>query len=234
MANCQNCNKKKPWGEKWIKGKEIQDGAVQMGIQDRKHIGTLESEKDICMDCIMKIWSNHPVEFTEYFNENATDAGREDARNSEAHQKIFRAAEALNQKSNKKIKSKPNVSALPSTSMSSNTSSGALPSGNLAQSSAPSAGYTTAEQLKQIADGQHDSFKKQWNKGALVEFKSERVVILHRMTGAIVQFLVAYDQVTKEGYRLMAIDEGKTVDGGAGFSGGLNAYFYFQKMDNVR
>ena len=40
--------------------------------------------------------------------------------------------------------------------------------------------------------------------------------------------------ITKEGYRLMAIDEGKTIQGGAGFSGGLNAYYYFQKMEYVK
>ena len=39
--------------------------------------------------------------------------------------------------------------------------------------------------------------------------------------------------LTKEGYRLMAIDEGKTGTGG-GLSGGVNAYFYFQKMKYVK
>jgi len=55
------------------------------------------------------------------------------------------------------------------------------------------------------------------------------------MWGSQVQFIVAFDDLTKEGYRLMAIDEGK--EGGqasGGFTGGVNAYFYFQKMEYVR
>jgi len=47
-----------------------------------------------------------------------------------------------------------------------------------------------------------------------------------------VQFCVACDQLTKEGYRLMAIDEGQEVSSG-GWRGGVNAFFYFQKMKYV-
>ena len=88
--------------------------------------------------------------------------------------------------------------------------------------------------LKQIVDSQHDSYKQQWRKNRVIEFKNERIAILQRQSGSIVQFIVAFDQVTKEGYRLMAIDEGKTIQGGAGFSGGINAYYYFQKMEYVK
>jgi len=51
--------------------------------------------------------------------------------------------------------------------------------------------------------------------------------------GAQVEFIIAYDDLTAEGYRLMAIDEGKQASSG-GISGGVNAYFYFQKMESVR
>jgi hypothetical protein len=34
--------------------------------------------------------------------------------------------------------------------------------------------------------------------------------------------------MTREGYWLMAIDEGKTGDSGS-FMGGINSYYYFQK-----
>ena len=53
------------------------------------------------------------------------------------------------------------------------------------------------------------------------------------MWGQQVQFIVAFDQVTREGFRLMAIDEGKEASAG-GFSGGTSSYYYFQKMDYVR
>ena len=76
-------------------------------------------------------------------------------------------------------------------------------------------------------------YKAQWHKDGIIQFKNERIAILQRMWGAQVQFIVAFDEVTKEGYRLMAIDEGKTANAG-GFSGGANAYFYFQKMEYVK
>ena len=67
-----------------------------------------------------------------------------------------------------------------------------------------------------------------------IQFKNDKIAILKRAQGAQVQFIVAYDQLTREGFRLMSIDEGATVDGGAGFSGGISSYYYFQKMDYVR
>jgi len=39
--------------------------------------------------------------------------------------------------------------------------------------------------------------------------------------------------LTKEGYRLMAQDEGKSGSSG-GLSGGVDSYYYFQKMEYVR
>lgn len=93
----------------------------------------------------------------------------------------------------------------------------------------------TLAQLKQFIGLKHDQYKAQWDKSGIVQFKSEHVAILQRMWGSQVQFIVAYDQLTKEGYRLMAIDEGKTGgQASGGFTGGVNAYFYFQKMEFVR
>ena len=76
-------------------------------------------------------------------------------------------------------------------------------------------------------------YKDNWNKNGIVQFKNERIAILQRVWGAQVQFIVAFDDLTKEGYRLMAIDEGKT-GGGDGYSGGVNSYYYFQKMKFVK
>ena len=93
--------------------------------------------------------------------------------------------------------------------------------------------FTSAEQLRAMTKSLHDQTKANWGKNGVVQYKDEGLVILQRMWGQQVQFIVACAQITKEGYRLMAIDEGKEGSSG-GFSGGVNAYFYFQKMDYVR
>ena len=95
---------------------------------------------------------------------------------------------------------------------------------------------SSSEQKKRLTELQKRSpkYKVEWDKNGIIQFKNERIAILQRMWGAQVEFIVAFDDLTNEGYRLMAIDEGKTADGGAGFSGGANAYFYFQKMEYVK
>ena len=92
---------------------------------------------------------------------------------------------------------------------------------------------TTSKELTSLTDLRHNQTKAQWDKNGIVQYKDEAIAILQRRWGSQVQFIVACSQVTKEGYRLMAIDEGKEGSSG-GFSGGVNAYFYFQKMDYVR
>lgn len=91
------------------------------------------------------------------------------------------------------------------------------------------------EQMKHEIGLKHDQFKSQWDKNGVIQFKNEHIAILQRTWGAQVQFIIAYDQLTKEGYRLMAIDEGKSGgQASGGFTGGVNAYFYFQKIDYVK
>ena len=77
-----------------------------------------------------------------------------------------------------------------------------------------------------------EDYKLKWNKNGIIQFKNERIAILKRMLGSQVEFIVAFDELTEEGYRLMAHDEGTEVTAG-GFSGGANSYFYFQKIDFV-
>ena len=76
-------------------------------------------------------------------------------------------------------------------------------------------------------------YKTKWNKNGIIQFKNERIAILKRAIGSQVEFIVAYDDLTKEGYRCIAHDEGKE-GGGSGLTGGLNSFFYFQKMEFVR
>ncbi|HXV66839.1 MAG TPA: hypothetical protein VD731_06425 [Nitrosopumilaceae archaeon] len=80
-----------------------------------------------------------------------------------------------------------------------------------------------------------NQYKPFWNKNGIIQYKTDRIAILQRAWGRQVEFIIAFDDLTREGYRLMAIDEGK--QGGqssGGFTGGVNAYFYFQKMKYVK
>jgi hypothetical protein len=71
-------------------------------------------------------------------------------------------------------------------------------------------------------------YKAQWLKNGIIQFKNERMAILKRQIGAQVEFIIAFDDLTGEGYQLKAIDEGRSVDGGIG-AGGTTSYYYFQK-----
>lgn len=75
-------------------------------------------------------------------------------------------------------------------------------------------------------------YKKKWNKTGIIQFKNERIAILNRSVGAQVEFIIAFDDLTAEGYELKAIDEGKTGNS-EGFSGGINSYYYFQKNESL-
>jgi len=75
-----------------------------------------------------------------------------------------------------------------------------------------------------------DQYKLLWEKNGIIQFKNERIAILKRQWGAQVEFIIAFDDLTKEGYELKAIDEGKTQEGGLGQSGGVSSYYYFQKL----
>ena len=75
-------------------------------------------------------------------------------------------------------------------------------------------------------------YKKKWNKNGIVQFKNERIAILQRAFGVQVEFIIAFDDLTAEGYELKAIDEGKTGNA-QGMSGGVNSYFYFQKNESL-
>jgi hypothetical protein len=51
-----------------------------------------------------------------------------------------------------------------------------------------------------------------------------------RPLGAQVEFIIAFDDLTAEGYELKAIDEGESGNSES-FGGGINSYYYFQKND---
>jgi len=75
-------------------------------------------------------------------------------------------------------------------------------------------------------------FKERWDKNGVIEYKDDYCAILQRSFGRVVEFIIAYSDLTKQGYRLMAQDEGASV-GSSGISGGGKSYYYFQKIEYV-
>jgi hypothetical protein len=63
-----------------------------------------------------------------------------------------------------------------------------------------------------------DTYKPAWDKYGVIQYKSEHIAILQRRTGMQVE--LAFDDLPKEGYRLMALDERESS----------GEYFYFQSM----
>ena len=85
------------------------------------------------------------------------------------------------------------------------------------------------EERKKQLYARTEQYKPMWDKGGIIQFKNDKVAILHRSIGAQVEFIIAFDDLTREGYELKAIDGGKEAAGG-NFGGGLSSYYYFQKM----
>lgn len=73
-----------------------------------------------------------------------------------------------------------------------------------------------------------ESYKPMWDKEGVIQFKSEYVAILQRKLGMQVEFIIAFEDLTKEGYELKAIDEGSE----SSYSKGTNSIFYFQKLES--
>ena len=70
--------------------------------------------------------------------------------------------------------------------------------------------------------------KANWNKGGVYVWKSANTAVLQKRTGSQVQFYLAFEDLTQQGFVLRAQDEGR--EGSAsGFSGGINSFYFFQK-----
>ena len=76
------------------------------------------------------------------------------------------------------------------------------------------------------------SYKPRWDKNGVIQFKSEYICILQRKWRSQVEFIVAFEDLTRDGYRLMAIDSaGKSSDDIV--PAGTESYYYFQKMESA-
>jgi len=225
MANCFECEIKLGWNSTKATGKQMKNVQKLVGYSD--HILDSMNDKDVlCGDCNEKLIIRHALELYNYDKKTMSEKEMSNYSKTDMGKKVVQEAERL--LAEQQSTSSPTGGAIPSTSSAVPKSTSNTTSSN--QSNMES---ISADQLRALATSRHDEFKAQWDKNGLVQFKNDKIAILKRMVGQQVQFIVAYDKITEEGYRLMAIDEGITAQG-SGFSGGASAYFYFQKMDFVK
>jgi hypothetical protein len=73
-----------------------------------------------------------------------------------------------------------------------------------------------------------EAAKSNWNKSGVYVWKSTNTAVLQKVTGRQVQFYLAFEDLTQQGFVLKAQDEGREGSSG-GFSGGMNSFYFFQK-----
>jgi hypothetical protein len=73
-----------------------------------------------------------------------------------------------------------------------------------------------------------DIYKPVWDKDGVIQFKSDQIAILQRILGSQVEFIIAFEDLTKEGYELKAIETAKES---SSISDGIDSFYYFQKFN---
>ena len=76
-------------------------------------------------------------------------------------------------------------------------------------------------------------FKKMWRPESIVPFKTDAVAIPLFRKGKEEEFFVEFDNLTKEGYKLMANEEVKALEIGH-FGIDLGTLFLFQKLKYIK
>ncbi len=219
---CLGCGVEvKTWTETHHPGNKIIPLFLEMSISDPV-ISKMEDDDILCKKCVSKAFCRHAVTVYNYNQSKLMPEEFDQVLKSGEDWIPIAQAELGSSQQTQVSETSTENRAMPSTQSTSSTSSGLTPDR-----------ITTREELNRLTKSRHDQTKAQWDKNGIVQFKDEGLAILQRMWGSQVQFIVACSQITKEGYRLMAIDEGKEGSGG-GFTGGVNAYFYFQKIDYVK
>jgi hypothetical protein len=223
---CFACEGNIGWGAISGKGIEVKQGMIDMNYSSEL-FGRMNDDDVICGDCMHKESMIYAVEICEYWKKVKPEILKN------LKDLVVEAERITNEKLEKEEKEekrkwyKENKSKMGKNNQNSSNENIMPPFTKKNISS------TSVKDLNLLLITKHDKTKEQWDKNGIVQFKDEAIAILQRKWGSQVQFIIACSQLTKEGYRLMAIDEGKEGSSG-GFSGGVNAYFYFQKMDFVR
>lgn len=74
-----------------------------------------------------------------------------------------------------------------------------------------------------------ERYKCMWNKDSVVQFKSDSIAILQRKPASQVEFIIAFEDLTKQGYELKVIDTGKET---SSFSYSVDSFYYFQRFSD--
>ena len=77
-----------------------------------------------------------------------------------------------------------------------------------------------------------EAAKNKWNKNGVYVWKGDNTACLQKRHNGQVQFFLAFEDLTQEGFILKAQDEGKEGQAG-GFSGGMNSFYFFQRSNVV-
>lgn len=78
-----------------------------------------------------------------------------------------------------------------------------------------------------------DTIRGNIRKWSVIIYKDEYCAIVEKVGTNNVQFLKAFSDLTKEGYRLMVQDEGTSI-AFIGLQGGINSFYFFQKIKYVQ
>jgi hypothetical protein len=225
MGNCFVCEKKFGMIETMGKGKDLKKLQETLPYEDET-INQMSDKDALCVTCLHNLTLTHALDSYNHSKEILSEEDFQKMVNDPQNQELIEEAHRqLAEKEEIKQDEKIMHTIIDETPK--------IESPTIQQRSVNLSKSLSAAQLHMLTKTLHDQTKAQWDKNGIVQFKNDRIAILKRVVGQQVQFIVAYDQVTAEGYRLMAIDEGMTTQG-SGFSGGLTAFFYFQKMDYVR
>jgi len=224
---CFDCGKNLSFIDPKIDLKRLKKVAEINGYTD-KMITRMNTDDVICIDCSNKLDKKVEEQKLEALIRSNSNPTLPSNKHTLPSKKSTTKKKDVLPTSTTKVPKTTSSSGIAKVTTSSESAKTYTPSMNLSN-------YTSADQLRMMTKTLHDQTKAQWEKNGVVQYKDPGLVILQRMWGQQVQFIVACSQVTKEGYRLVAIDEGKSGgQASGGFTGGVNAYFYFQKMDYVR
>ena len=97
-------------------------------------------------------------------------------------------------------------------------------------------GDRVKKERKENLKSRVSQYKPLWDPMNVIQYKDDYCAILQRAGGERVEFLIAFSDLTKEGYRLVAQDKG-SQDIGLNVTKNITkkdtSYYYFQKIEYV-
>lgn len=65
-----------------------------------------------------------------------------------------------------------------------------------------------AKEMNELVEKEHDSYKKEWEKGKTIEFMNYSFAIVNRANGNQVQAITAISMLQEKGYKISGIASG--------------------------